>query len=211
MMNNGAFGQYQRGNSCSQGRGQASGTQPRTTTSCNQSQSRPGMSCNHPQPRPAAPCSQPQSRPGMSCNQSQSRPAASCNQPQPCPPQSCVQPQPRTSNSCSQAQSCPPSSCNQPQSRPQLKPVRPSCPCSEMNREQLLHWISLTKFACVDSNLYLDTHPCDMEAIAYFKEHVKLYNEALAEYSKTYGPLTIAHAHHCDTYWEWVNQPWPWQ
>lgn len=87
----------------------------------------------------------------------------------------------------------------------------PSCPCSEMNREQLLHWISLTKFACVDSALYLDTHPCDMEAIEYFKEHVEFYNEALAEYSKTYGPLTLAHAHHCDTYWDWVNQPWPWQ
>ena len=154
MMNNGSFGQFQRGNSCNQGRGQSS--------------------CVQPQPRPTPPC----------------------NQPKPCPPPTCVQPQPRP---------VPP--CNQPQGRP----VGPSCPCSEMNREQLLHWISLTKFACVDSALYLDTHPCDMEAIEYFKEHVEFYNEALAEYSKSYGPLTLAHAHHCDTYWDWVNQPWPWQ
>lgn len=169
MMNSGAFGQYQRGNSCSQGRGQ---------TSCAQPQSRPAAPCNQPQPRPAAPCSQPQPRPAAPCNQPQSRPSAPCNQ---------------------------------PQGHSSHRPSGPSCPCSEMNREQLLRWISLTKFACVDSSLYLDTHPCDVEAIAYFKEHVHLYNEALAEYSKTYGPLTLAHAHHCDTYWDWVNQPWPWQ
>ena len=154
MMNNGSFGQFQRGNSCNQGRGQSS--------------------CVQPQPRGTVPCNQPQSRPMPSCNQPQPRPVPPCNQ-------------------------------------PQGRPVGPSCPCSEMNREQLLHRISLTKFACVDSALYLDTHPCDMEAIEYFKEHVEFYNEALAEYSKSYGPLTLAHAHHCDTYWDWVNQPWPWQ
>ena len=160
MMNHGAFGQFQRGNSCNQGRGQ--------------------NSCVQPQPRSCPP----------PCNQPQPRPVPPCNQPQPRPT---------------------PPPCNQSQGRPPRRPVGPSCPCKEMNREQLLQWISFTKFACVDSALYLDTHPCDTEAVAYFKEHVKLYNEALTEYSKTYGPLTLAHAHHCDTYWDWVNQPWPWQ
>ncbi len=178
MMNHGSFGQYQRGNSCNQGRGQ--------------------NSCAQPQPRGTASCNQPQSRPMPSC--SQTRPMPPCNQPKPCPPPSCAQPQPRPTPPCNQPKPCPP-----------RRPVGPSCPCSEMNQEQLLHWISLTKFACVDSALYLDTHPCDPEAIEYFKEHVQFYNEALAEYSKSYGPLTLAHAHHCDTYWDWVNQPWPWQ
>lgn len=192
MMNSGAFGQFQRGNSCSQGRGQTTCAQPqpRLATPCNQSQSRPSAPCSQPQSRPSAPCNQPQSRPSAPCNQPQPRPSASCSQ----------QPQPR-----------PATPCNQPQGHSSHRPAGPSCPCSEMNREQLFRWISLTKFACVDSSLYLDTHPCDVEAIAYFKEHVHLYNEALAEYSKTYGPLTLAHAHHCDTYWDWVNQPWPWQ
>ena len=171
MMNNGSFGQFQRGNSCNQGRGQ--------------------NSCVQPQPRSCPPpCNQPQPRPTPSCNQPQPRPVPSCNQPQPRPT---------------------PPPCNQSQGRPPRRPVGPSCPCKEMNREQLLQWISFTKFACVDSELYMDTNPCDTEAVAYFKEHVKLYNEALTEYSKTYGPLTLAHAHHCDTYWDWVNQPWPWQ
>ena len=174
MMNHGAFGQFQRGNSCNQGRGQSS--------------------CVSPQPRPAAPCSQTPPCPPKS--------TASCPPPRPvapCPPPSCNQPE----------RPVPP--CNRPQGQPSHRPVGPSCPCCEMSREQLLCWIGQTKFACVDSSLYLDTHPWDVEAIAYFQERVRLYNEALAEYSKIYGPLTLAHAHHCDTYWDWVNQPWPWQ
>lgn len=174
MMNNGSFGQFQRGNSCSQGRG---------TASCAQPQQRPTGTCNQPQQRPAGTCSQPQQRP-----------SAPCNQAPPCPPPTCNQSMHPT----------PP--CNHPE-----RPSRPARPCDEMNREQLLNWISMTKFACVDATLYLDTHPDDLEAIRYFQEHIRLYNEAVKEYAKKYGPLTIAHAHHCDTYWDWVNQPWPWQ
>lgn len=152
MMNNGTYGQFQRGNSCNQGRGASSCTQP------------------------------------------QQRPSGLCNQAPTCPPPTCNQPMRPTLP------------CNQP-----VRPTGPSRPCNEMNQEQLLNWISMTKFACVDATLYLDTHPDDLEAIRYFQEHIRLYNEAVKEYAKKYGPLTIAHAHHCDTYWDWVNQPWPWQ
>lgn len=99
------------------------------------------------------------------------------------------------------------------QSQKQSVPVRMAAPCpvGQMNREQLLEWIGLTKFACVDANLYLDTHPDDAEAIRYFKEHNRLYLEAMNEYARVYGPLTISHAQHCGTWWDWVDQPWPWQ
>ena len=85
------------------------------------------------------------------------------------------------------------------------------CSAELEKKRSLMQQITECEFICIDINLYLDTHPCDPEAIEYFKEHVQFYNEALAEYSKSYGPLTLAHAHHCDTYWDWVNQPWPWQ
>ncbi len=105
----------------------------------------------------------------------------------------------RNMDSCMQAQSCP-------------KPLPiPSCPCEQMTKEQLLEWISLTKFACVDANLYLDTHPDDTAAIQYFQEHNRLYQKAMNEYARVYGPLTVSHAQHCSSYWDWVNQPWPWQ
>ena len=55
--------------------------------------------------------------------------------------------------------------------------------------------VMLYGFACVDASLYLDTHPDDAEALAYFKEHDRIYREAVEEYSRNYGPLTLSHAH----------------
>ena len=79
-----------------------------------------------------------------------------------------------------------------------------SCNTGGLSRQQLMKRVMLAGFACVDASLYLDTHPDDAE-------HNRIYQEAVEEYSKTYGPLTLAHAHHCDAYWNWVDQPWPWQ
>ena len=79
------------------------------------------------------------------------------------------------------------------------------------SQQQLMKQVMLYGFACVDASLYLDTHPDDAEALAYFKEHDRIYREAVEEYSRNYGPLTLSHAHHCGSYWNWVNQPWPWQ
>lgn len=105
-------------------------------------------------------------------------------------------------------------SCQQPQPRanagaPFTQPQpRASAGAS---RQQLMKQVMLYGFACVDASLYLDTHPDDAEALAYFKEHDRIYREAVEEYSRNYGPLTLSHAHHCGSYWNWVNQPWPWQ
>lgn len=84
-------------------------------------------------------------------------------------------------------------------------------PSGRMSKEQLIEKITLTKFACVDASLYLDTHPEDSEALRYFQENNRLYVEAMNEYARLYGPLTIAHAQYNNSYWDWVNQPWPWQ
>lgn len=89
--------------------------------------------------------------------------------------------------------------------------IAPPCPVGQMTQEQLLEWIGLTKFACVDANLYLDTHPSDVTAIRYFQECNRLNHEAMNEYARVYGPLTVSHARHCSTWWDWVDQPWPWQ
>ena len=109
----------------------------------------------------------------------------------------------RSSMSCQQLQSCGGASSAQAQNF--------SGGANRLSRQQLMKNIILYGFACVDASLYLDTHPDDVEALSYFKEHNRIYQEAVEEYSKTYGPLTIAHAHHCGAYWNWVDQPWPWQ
>ena len=39
-----------------------------------------------------------------------------------------------------------------------------------MNRRQLLNHINEVSFAVDEVKLYLDTHPCDTEALEYFRE-----------------------------------------
>lgn len=124
--------------------------------------------------------------------------------------------QPRTAPPCPQARNMENARMQQPGNREiahtqEARNAEGSCGCSQMSKEQLYRRITLTGFALVDVTLYLDTHPDDREAIRYFQENSRLYQEALAEYSEKYGPLTLSHAHHNDEYWDWVNQPWPWQ
>ena len=79
-------------------------------------------------------------------------------------------------------------------------------------RQDLLHWINVVSFAVNDVQLFLDTHPEDQEALSFFSEYNKLRKEALDEYAKYYGPLTIDSANmNCQETWTWINDPWPWQ
>lgn len=80
-----------------------------------------------------------------------------------------------------------------------------------MNREQLFNYINCVSFAVNDVILYLDTHPNDKEAAMYFNEYSKMRNQALKDYAKLYGPLTIDTAADCDSYWQWIEHPWPWE
>ena len=148
-------------------------------------------------------------RAGMSCQQPQPRAntGAACQQPQPRANAGvpCTQPQPRTNAGAPCTQPQPRANAGAPFTQPQ---PRASAGAS---RQQLMKQVMLYGFACVDASLYLDTHPDDAEALAYFKEHDRIYREAVEEYSRNYGPLTLSHAHHCGSYWNWVNQPWPWQ
>lgn len=83
-----------------------------------------------------------------------------------------------------------------------------SIPC----RQDLLHWINVVSFAVNDAQLFLDTHPDDQEALCFFHEYSKLRKEALTEYAKYYGPLTIDSTHAaCKDKWTWIHEPWPWQ
>lgn len=79
-------------------------------------------------------------------------------------------------------------------------------------RKELMEKINVVSFAVDEAKLYLDTHPCDEEALAFFEKYQKERNCALKEYAKYYGPLTIdtLDTDACDR-WTWINEPWPWQ
>lgn len=79
-------------------------------------------------------------------------------------------------------------------------------------RKDLLQEINVASFAVNDVQLFLDTHPCDQNALAYFQEYSKRRNQAMREYAKYYGPLTIdTTVASCTDRWNWIHEPWPWQ
>ena len=83
---------------------------------------------------------------------------------------------------------------------------------NQPRRKELMDHINQVSFAVDDVKLYLDTHPCDQEALSFFQEYSRLRNKALEEYASSYGPLTIdTAASSCSDRWNWVNEPWPWQ
>ena len=77
---------------------------------------------------------------------------------------------------------------------------------SDMNsgkpcRKDLLEQINRASFAVDDS-----------AALEYFHEYNKIRNQAMREYAKYYGPLTIdTTVASCTDRWNWINEPWPWQ
>ena len=81
-----------------------------------------------------------------------------------------------------------------------------------MNKEQhqLLKYISQVSFALTDTTLFLDTHPCDQDALDYYQMVKKQRQDALDEYNSKYGPLLIDRVE-CDKYWTWTDSPWPWE
>lgn len=79
-----------------------------------------------------------------------------------------------------------------------------------MNRVELLRKISALDFYIIDLGLYLNTHPCDKEAIALYNEHVEQANKLKKEYTELYGMLLSNNsASKCP--WQWIENPWPWQ
>ncbi|MCI8418379.1 MAG: spore coat protein CotJB [Lachnospiraceae bacterium] len=84
-------------------------------------------------------------------------------------------------------------------------------PRQKPNQEQLLQWIDMVSFACLETALYLDTHPDCQEALAYYQKHVSLRKQALEEYARLYGPLNLDLAGSMEDRWAWVQRPWPWE
>ena len=58
--------------------------------------------------------------------------------------------------------------------------------------------------------LYLDTHPCDSEALELYRSYQKMYHDMMMEYSKDCMPLSHAIPVSDKTY-SWLNDPWPWE
>lgn len=78
------------------------------------------------------------------------------------------------------------------------------------NRDTLLKRLQICDFTLTEVALYLDTHPRDKEALAYYHKYLALQKEAKEEYVRKYGPI-VHSDQQSESKWEWVNDPWPWE
>ena len=80
------------------------------------------------------------------------------------------------------------------------KPLNGYCPCdsncSTCEQE--------AAFAAWELRLYLNTHPNDKKALALFR---RLWKET----SEPNYATSFLDADACDTSWDWVDSPWPWE
>lgn len=81
---------------------------------------------------------------------------------------------------------------------------------ANMEKKKLLHYIDMVSFTVYDTQLFLDTHPDDKEALEYFDHYNRARNRAMNEYAARFGPLTISTAAG-DRNWQWATGPWPWE
>lgn len=80
----------------------------------------------------------------------------------------------------------------------------------DSTRQALIKRIQMYEFALTEANLFLDTHPDNQEALAYYKKYSELLQQAKAEYISRYGLLEPG-VMEGDTRWRWVDDPWPWE
>lgn len=82
-----------------------------------------------------------------------------------------------------------------------------------MNNKQsaLLKKIQEMEFVAIELQLYLDTHPCDADALNDYNCAVEVLGKYMQEYEDAFGAI-IANGHHGGNgQWDWIDNPWPWE
>lgn len=77
------------------------------------------------------------------------------------------------------------------------------------SRKDLMRNIQIHQFSILETALYLDTHPHDKQALAYYNKINGRLQELVNTYQKEYGPLSIGG--NASAEWQWTDGPWPWE
>ena len=78
------------------------------------------------------------------------------------------------------------------------------------DREKMLKQLQMYHFAVIDASLFLDTHPKDKEALAYFNRVKRLADGAREEFERKYGPVRQENTGESNE-WRWATERWPWE
>jgi len=74
-----------------------------------------------------------------------------------------------------------------------------------------LRELQTVDFALLELNLYLNTHPGDMQAIQQFNQLAQKRQAMAQQFELQYGPL-VNYGHSYSRFpWQWSETPWPWQ
>lgn len=79
-----------------------------------------------------------------------------------------------------------------------------------MNKCELQTRISEVQFVCIELNLYLDTHPDDIDARNDYLSYSRLLGELIDEYEAEHGPL-LGFGHSTTDTGSWTLSEWPWE
>ena len=77
-------------------------------------------------------------------------------------------------------------------------------------KRRCMKQVQMYSFAVTEAILFLDTHPQDTAALAYYNKYAKLLREAIKLYEDKFGPITQT-SQTPPTSWNWVLDPWPWE
>lgn len=76
---------------------------------------------------------------------------------------------------------------------------------------KMLEEIQEIDFVIVELNLYLDTHPNDIDAIKQFNEFSKKSMKLKMQFEEKFGPLMNFGRSYVNYPFNWIDTPWPWQ
>ncbi len=76
-------------------------------------------------------------------------------------------------------------------------------------KRKMMEAVYTNGFAVDEARLFLDTHPDDKEALAYYQKKMNLFHQAVQRYEEKYGPILVESA--ANGGWGWAKTPWPWE
>ena len=77
-----------------------------------------------------------------------------------------------------------------------------------MTKRELMRKIQALAFAKTETELYLDCHPDNRQALDYYNKINNELESYILEYSNKFGPIRAENS--SSEKWNWVDDGWPW-
>lgn len=78
-----------------------------------------------------------------------------------------------------------------------------------MNQKELLKKLQMFDFAVQEAVLFLNSHPNNQNALAYYRKFEHLRQKAFHDYEQCFTPLT--NRTDVTDNWQYIEGPWPWE